>query len=116
MHLTLSLAPRPGAGDGLPAECGSASMCTYRLQLPHFVNQVMFSARPEKSNDLAVLDATNQISVYKCGMFRTVIRDVLNHIPPAQKRIIVWCCLCSRASKILKFIINIILPCHLIDL
>ncbi|KAI4589464.1 hypothetical protein MJG53_020488 [Ovis ammon polii x Ovis aries] len=42
-------------------------MCTYRLQLPHFVNQVMFSARPEKSNDLAVLDATNQISVYKCG-------------------------------------------------
>ncbi|XP_027406256.1 elongator complex protein 1 [Bos indicus x Bos taurus] len=42
-------------------------MCTYRLQLPHSVNQVMFSARPEKSNDLAVLDASNQISVYKCG-------------------------------------------------
>lgn len=74
-------------------------MCTYRLQLPHFVNQVMFSARPEKSNDLAVLDASNQISVYKCGMFRNCYQDVLNHIPPTQKQIIVWCCLCSRASK-----------------
>ncbi|XP_049566905.1 elongator complex protein 1 isoform X3 [Orcinus orca] len=42
-------------------------MCTYRLLLPHPVNQVMFSAHPKKSNDLAVLDASNQISVYKCG-------------------------------------------------
>ncbi|XP_073082608.1 elongator complex protein 1 [Manis javanica] len=42
-------------------------MCTYRLLLPHPVNQVAFSAHPEKSNDLAVLDASNQISVYKCG-------------------------------------------------
>ncbi|XP_029775496.1 elongator complex protein 1 [Suricata suricatta] len=42
-------------------------MCTYRLLLPHPVNQVMFSAHPQKSNDLAVLDASNQISVYKCG-------------------------------------------------
>uniref|UniRef100_A0A452UM17 Elongator complex protein 1 n=1 Tax=Ursus maritimus TaxID=29073 RepID=A0A452UM17_URSMA len=41
-------------------------MCTYRLLLPHPVNQVMFSAHPQKSNDLAVLDASNQISVYKC--------------------------------------------------
>ncbi|XP_033714263.1 elongator complex protein 1 isoform X3 [Tursiops truncatus] len=42
-------------------------MCTYRLLLPHPVNQVVFSAHPKKSNDLAVLDASNQISVYKCG-------------------------------------------------
>ncbi|XP_037351049.1 elongator complex protein 1 [Talpa occidentalis] len=42
-------------------------MSSYRLLLPHPVNQVMFSAHPEKSNDLAVLDASNQISVYKCG-------------------------------------------------
>ncbi|XP_026959917.1 elongator complex protein 1 [Sagmatias obliquidens] len=42
-------------------------MCTYQLLLPHPVNQVMFSAHPKKSNDLAVLDASNQISVYKCG-------------------------------------------------
>uniref|UniRef100_A0A8D1E9G5 Elongator complex protein 1 n=1 Tax=Sus scrofa TaxID=9823 RepID=A0A8D1E9G5_PIG len=42
-------------------------MCTYRLLLPHPVNQVMFSAHPTESNNLAVLDASNQISVYKCG-------------------------------------------------
>nr|XP_027798807.1 elongator complex protein 1 [Marmota flaviventris] len=42
-------------------------MCTYRLLLPHPANQVMFFAHPTKSNDLAVLDASNQISVYKCG-------------------------------------------------
>ncbi|KAL1776415.1 Elongator complex 1 [Sigmodon hispidus] len=42
-------------------------MCTYRLQIPHPVNQVVFSAHLEKSNDLAILDASNQISVYKCG-------------------------------------------------
>lgn len=42
-------------------------MCTYRLLLPHPVNQVTFCALPKKSNDLAVLDASNQISVYKCG-------------------------------------------------
>lgn len=40
-------------------------MCTYRLLIPHPVNQVMFSAH--LGNDLAVLDASNQISVYKCG-------------------------------------------------
>uniref|UniRef100_G3U3U6 Elongator complex protein 1 n=1 Tax=Loxodonta africana TaxID=9785 RepID=G3U3U6_LOXAF len=42
-------------------------LCTYRLLLPQPVNQVVFSAHPQKSNDLAVLDASNQISVYKCG-------------------------------------------------
>ncbi|XP_005382814.1 PREDICTED: elongator complex protein 1 [Chinchilla lanigera] len=42
-------------------------MCTYYLLLPHPVNQVTFSAHSTKSNDLAVLDASNQISVYKCG-------------------------------------------------
>ncbi|XP_028367280.1 elongator complex protein 1 isoform X2 [Phyllostomus discolor] len=42
-------------------------MYTYRLLLPQPVNQVTFSAHPQKSNDLAVLDASNQISVYKCG-------------------------------------------------
>ncbi|XP_012493978.1 PREDICTED: elongator complex protein 1 [Propithecus coquereli] len=47
-------------------------MCTYRLLLPHPVNQVTFSAHPKKSNDLAVLDASNQISVYKCVQLWTV--------------------------------------------
>ena len=47
-------------------------MYTYRLLLPQPVNQVAFAALPQKSNDLAVLDASNQISVYKCGMFTTV--------------------------------------------
>ncbi|KAB1279958.1 Elongator complex protein 1 [Camelus dromedarius] len=42
-------------------------MCIYRLLLPHPVTQIMFCAHPKKSNDLAVLDASNQISVYKCG-------------------------------------------------
>ncbi|KAM5300353.1 elongator complex protein 1 isoform 2-T2 [Ctenodactylus gundi] len=42
-------------------------MYTYRLLLPHPVNQVMLCGHPKKSNDLAVLDASNQISVYKCG-------------------------------------------------
>ncbi|KAL6090825.1 hypothetical protein STEG23_013251 [Scotinomys teguina] len=42
-------------------------MCTYRLLIPQPVNQVVFSAQHGKSNDLAVLDASNQISVYKCG-------------------------------------------------
>ncbi|KAM8803480.1 elongator complex protein 1 [Rhynchonycteris naso] len=41
-------------------------MYTYRLLLPQPANQVLFSAHSQKSNDLAVLDATNQISVYKC--------------------------------------------------
>lgn len=40
-------------------------MCTYQLLIPHPVNQVMFSAH--LGNDLAVLDASNQISVYKGG-------------------------------------------------
>ncbi|XP_034357990.1 elongator complex protein 1 [Arvicanthis niloticus] len=40
-------------------------MYTYRLLIPHPVNQVMFSAH--LGNDLAVLDSSNQISVYKCG-------------------------------------------------
>ncbi|XP_006864750.1 PREDICTED: elongator complex protein 1 [Chrysochloris asiatica] len=42
-------------------------MCTYRLLLPQPVNQVMFSAHPQMGTELAVLDASNQISVYKCG-------------------------------------------------
>ncbi|XP_053422312.1 elongator complex protein 1 [Nycticebus coucang] len=42
-------------------------MCTYQLLLPHPVNQVMFSTHPKNSNDLAVMDASNQISIYKCG-------------------------------------------------
>ncbi|XP_054440536.1 elongator complex protein 1 [Pteronotus mesoamericanus] len=42
-------------------------MCTYRLLLPEPANQVTFSAHPRKSNDLAVLDASNQVSVYKYG-------------------------------------------------
>lgn len=50
-------------------------MCSYRLLLPHSVNQVVFSVHPEKSNDLAILDASNQISVYKCGMLKN--QDVI---------------------------------------
>ncbi|KAM9206961.1 elongator complex protein 1 [Dugong dugon] len=42
-------------------------LCTYQLLLAQPVNQVVFSTHPQKSNDLAVLDASNQISVYKCG-------------------------------------------------
>lgn len=45
-------------------------MCTYRLLIPHPVNQVMFSAPLRKSNDLAVFDASAQISVYKCGEWK----------------------------------------------
>lgn len=45
-------------------------MCTYRLLIPHPVNQVMFSAPLRKSNDLAVFDASTQISVYKCGEWK----------------------------------------------
>ena len=73
-------------------------MCTYRLQLPHSVNQVMFSAHPGKSNDFAVLDASNQISVYKCGMFRNCYQDVLNHIPATQT--IVCCIVNTNYSKL----------------
>ena len=66
-------------------------MCTYRLLLPHPVNQVMFSAHPTESNNLAVLDASNQISVYKCGMFKNCYQNVVNQTPPTQKQIIVQC-------------------------
>lgn len=81
-------------------------MCTYRLLLPHPVNQVMFSAHPKKSNDLAILDASNQISVYKCGMFKTINQEVLNHVPPAQKRVTVWCYLSSRIINLIIMIIS----------
>lgn len=42
-------------------------MYTHRMLLPEPVNQVTFSSCPERSNDLAILDASNQISVYKYG-------------------------------------------------
>ncbi|XP_055973206.1 elongator complex protein 1 [Sorex fumeus] len=42
-------------------------MSTYQVLFRHPVNQVMFSLHPQKSNDLAVLDASNQISVYRYG-------------------------------------------------
>ncbi|XP_004600345.2 elongator complex protein 1 [Sorex araneus] len=42
-------------------------MSTYQVLFRHPVNQVMFSVHPQKSNDLAVLDASNQISVYRYG-------------------------------------------------
>nr|XP_030707818.1 elongator complex protein 1-like isoform X2 [Globicephala melas] len=74
-------------------------MCTYRLLLPHPVAQIMFSTHPKKSNDLGVLNASNQIFVYKCGMFKNCYQDVLNQISPTQKQTIVWCCVGSRASK-----------------
>ncbi|XP_066879274.1 elongator complex protein 1-like [Kogia breviceps] len=50
-------------------------MCTYRLPLPYPVNQIMFSTHPKKSNDLSVLNASNQIFVYKCGMFKNCYQD-----------------------------------------
>ncbi|XP_075416395.1 elongator complex protein 1 [Tenrec ecaudatus] len=42
-------------------------MYTYRLLFPEPVNQVMFSAHPQRRSDLAVLDASHQVSIYKCG-------------------------------------------------
>lgn len=42
-------------------------MSSYRLLLPQPVNQVAFSTNPQQSNDLAVLDACSQVSIYKCG-------------------------------------------------
>ncbi|XP_059830752.1 elongator complex protein 1 isoform X1 [Hypanus sabinus] len=40
-------------------------MCAYQLQLPCPVNQIIFSSDPQRSNDLAVLTADNQISIYQ---------------------------------------------------
>ncbi|XP_025054852.1 elongator complex protein 1 isoform X1 [Alligator sinensis] len=42
-------------------------MCTFQLQLPQAVNQVMFHADPWASRDLAIFDADNRISVYRYG-------------------------------------------------
>ncbi|XP_042304851.1 elongator complex protein 1 isoform X2 [Sceloporus undulatus] len=42
-------------------------LCTYQLQLPCAVNQVAFSAEPTRSGDLAVLDASHRISIYRSG-------------------------------------------------
>uniref|UniRef100_A0A674IEA4 Elongator complex protein 1 n=1 Tax=Terrapene triunguis TaxID=2587831 RepID=A0A674IEA4_9SAUR len=42
-------------------------MCTFQLQLQQAVNQVAFHTDPTKSADLAVLDASNRISVYRVG-------------------------------------------------
>lgn len=43
-------------------------MCTFQLQLPQAVNQVMFHADPWASRDLAIFDADNRISVYRYGL------------------------------------------------
>ncbi|XP_034996299.1 elongator complex protein 1 isoform X1 [Zootoca vivipara] len=40
-------------------------LCTYQLQLPCSVNQVAFLMEPSRSGDLAVLDASNRISIYR---------------------------------------------------
>uniref|UniRef100_A0A8C4N4Z8 Elongator complex protein 1 n=1 Tax=Equus asinus asinus TaxID=83772 RepID=A0A8C4N4Z8_EQUAS len=61
-------------------------MCSYRLLLPHSVNQVVFSVHPEKSNDLAILDASNQISVYKCGMLKNQDQEV----NPLKLSLLTW--------------------------
>ncbi|XP_043371415.1 elongator complex protein 1 isoform X2 [Dermochelys coriacea] len=42
-------------------------MCTFQLQLQQAVNQVAFHTDPTKSADLAVLDASNRISIYRVG-------------------------------------------------
>ncbi|KAM7165656.1 elongator complex protein 1 isoform 4-T4 [Macrochelys suwanniensis] len=42
-------------------------MCTFQLQLQQAVNQVAFHTDPMKSTDLAVLDASNRISIYRVG-------------------------------------------------
>ncbi|XP_007950138.1 elongator complex protein 1 [Orycteropus afer afer] len=55
-------------------------LCTYRLLLPQPVNQVMFSAHPQGSNDLALLDASNQISIYKCGNLSAFIVLLMSFI------------------------------------
>ncbi|XP_062985125.1 elongator complex protein 1 [Elgaria multicarinata webbii] len=40
-------------------------LCTYQLQLPCAINQVAFPIEPSRSGDLAVLDASNRISIYR---------------------------------------------------
>ncbi|XP_028910875.1 elongator complex protein 1 isoform X1 [Ornithorhynchus anatinus] len=42
-------------------------LCSYQLQLPQAVNQVVFYTNPNKNSDLAVLDVNNRISVYRSG-------------------------------------------------
>ncbi|XP_060092966.1 elongator complex protein 1 [Heteronotia binoei] len=45
-------------------------LCTYQLQLPNAVNQIAFPMNPSTSGDLAVLDASNTLSIYRsngCG-------------------------------------------------
>lgn len=73
-------------------------MCTYRLLIPHPVNQVMFSAPLRKSNDLAVFDASNQISVYKCGKWKHP--DQGAQCNPCCTVVTVRCRLSASASRI----------------
>ncbi|XP_029459838.1 elongator complex protein 1 isoform X2 [Rhinatrema bivittatum] len=42
-------------------------LCTFYLQLTQPVNQVAFLQNPQKSNDLAILDASNRITIYRYG-------------------------------------------------
>ncbi|XP_019372711.1 PREDICTED: elongator complex protein 1 isoform X2 [Gavialis gangeticus] len=42
-------------------------MCTFQLQLPRAVNQVMFHTDPWTSRDLAIFDVDSRISVYRYG-------------------------------------------------
>ncbi|XP_067409412.1 elongator complex protein 1 [Emydura macquarii macquarii] len=42
-------------------------MCTYQLQLQQAVNQVTFHTDPTKSADIAVLDASNRLFIYRSG-------------------------------------------------
>nr|XP_033774051.1 elongator complex protein 1 isoform X2 [Geotrypetes seraphini] len=48
-------------------------MCSFHLQFLHPVNQVAFLQSPQKSNDLAVLDASNRISIYRYD--HSVVKD-----------------------------------------
>ncbi|XP_030092760.1 elongator complex protein 1 isoform X1 [Serinus canaria] len=50
-------------------------MCTYELQLQQAVNQVAFHTDPERSGDMAVLDADNRISVYRYGERQSTVSD-----------------------------------------
>lgn len=57
-------------------------LSTYQVLLPHPVSQVMFSVHPEESNSLAVMDSSNQISVYRYGMCE--MRELGALVSPTQ--------------------------------
>ncbi|XP_030050201.1 LOW QUALITY PROTEIN: elongator complex protein 1 [Microcaecilia unicolor] len=56
-------------------------MCTFHLQLSHPVNQVAFLQSLQRSNDVAVLDTSNRISIYRYG--HSVVKNEMVKVEPA---------------------------------